>query len=81
MHQITPGSNEKLEYHKRKEQNTITQIITVAGLDYRKFKIHHFKRPTETKAEQNPRLYVNPKRIFRVGQHLTQSQNEMSTPL
>ena len=41
---------------------------TAAGLDCVKIKLHHFKRPMETKLQRNPFLFVRPKQlIFRSG--------------
>ena len=61
-----------------KNESTVTETINLAGLDYVKFKLHHFKRSTKTKVERNPLIYVKPKFIFCTGQHPTQSQYESS---
>ena len=58
---------------KTAKKTIITTTITIAGLDYVKFKIHHFKRLTKTKAEINPNLSIKPKIIFHAGQHPLQS--------
>ena len=64
----TKASHQAMEYLSiatAKKKTIVTKIITVAGLDYVKFKLHHFKRPVKTKAERNPHLSVKPKFIFR----------------
>ena len=69
-------SHEAIEYlgiTTPKKNTTLTNTITVAGLDYVKFKLHHLKRSMKTKPERNPHLSAKPKFIFHAGQYPTQS--------
>ena len=64
------AKHEALEYFQLTTSNKKSyklSVETVAGLDYVKLGVHHFKRPMQTKMQRNPHLTVQPKFIFRSG--------------
>ena len=45
------------------------KVETAAGLDYAKLKIHHLRRPMQTKLQRHPHIPVQPKFILHAQHH------------
>ena len=57
-------------------QSTVVPVETVAGLDYLKGSVHHFKEPLETKTKKNVFLTIKPPKFILNSGHYLKYQKD-----